>query len=104
MTTTTVDSIIEATAEKAGGDWRSKALETVERLALERKVFTSDDVWLAGLERPENSRALGQVMRQAAKQGHIEPTDRLENSVFESGHFGPRRVWRSLVHVLPSRA
>ena len=104
MSVMDMETAIAAATEKAGEEWQEKALLTIENLARTSQTFTADDVWLAGLERPENSRALGGVMRLARKQGLIEPTDRLVTSVFESGHYGPRRVWRSLARRVSVRA
>jgi hypothetical protein len=84
---------------EADDDWRALALSTVEELALNKIEFSADDAWLAGLPRPSNPRALGPVFMQAMKAGVIEDTGRIVRSVFESGHHGPRRVWRSLVTV-----
>ncbi|MEU5403745.1 hypothetical protein ABZ348_31185 [Streptomyces sp. NPDC005963] len=94
---TITQDIARPAAPEADDTWRALAMATIEELALKRAEFSADDVWLAGLPRPKDSRALGGILASAKRAGVIEDTGRIVPSVFQSGHYGPRRVWRSLV-------
>jgi hypothetical protein len=99
VTTTDLSEIIERTTIAAGEEWRAKATEIVEELALTRPTFTADDVWLAGLEKPAEGRALGGVMRAARAAGLIASTGRYVPSIIPTNHSKPQAVWSSLVAV-----
>jgi hypothetical protein len=73
------------------------ALEVVRALVLQKPELTTDDVW-EELDRrgchTREGRALGSVMRQAASEGLIEPTDTYRQSERVACHRRPLRVWK----------
>lgn len=80
--------------------WATKALECVCEVASEQETFTGDDVMNILEERgllPNEHRALGPVMIEAAKANIMEKTDRFQSSTRKTQHGSPRRVWRSLI-------
>lgn len=98
------DQAIAVADAHADPTWRAHALDVVQALALRRPEFSTDAVWHAldeedGPETHER-RALGGVMREAARAGWIEPTDRTVDSTRAIAHRGPKRVWRSLICAL----
>ena len=74
--------------------WIERAWTLVELLAQTGREFTPDDVWAAGLDRPQEPRALGPVMMRAAKAGLIVPTGRWVQSRQASQHATPVREWK----------
>lgn len=82
----------------ADPDWKDKAREIILELARIRVEFTTDEVWgeldAAGLETRE-PRALGALMREAAANHFIAPTDRYRPSRRVACHGRPIRIWRS---------
>lgn len=83
----------------ADDDWMDAALQAVTDLANSRESFTTDDVWLLltnrGVEPPHEVRAMGAVMRRAARAGLVSKTDRVRNSVRVECHCRPVAVWAS---------
>lgn len=82
----------------AGADprWKALALDAVRRTCEQRAEFISDDVWEVGnLPSTREDRALGPVLRQAARQGMCVKTDRVRPSV--RSHLSGKPVWRSLL-------
>lgn len=77
-------------------DWKPAAHAAVARVALERHRLTSEHVW-DRLEHPPEPRALGAVMRAAAKAGFVRATKEFEPSRRASRHRAPVRVWESLI-------
>ena len=73
------------------------AHRAVATLASTRVEFTTDDVWALIGEgwADAEPRALGAVMRGAARAGLIERTDRVRESSRPSCHRRPVAVWRS---------
>lgn len=92
------DDGIRRADEHADRDWKQEAYEAVADLALFCDHFTTDDVHerLAGATTHE-PRAMGAIMRRAARDGLIEATDRYVASDRAVAHRNPKRVWRSLV-------
>jgi hypothetical protein len=88
-------AIIQAGANLA---WREDAITVIRALASTRKQITADDVW-AHLEHPPEPRALGHVMRRAAKLGIITPTRTYKPSKRQACHGRPVRVWRSELYA-----
>lgn len=90
------DVAIERVDAAADEQWREDALAAVWRTACMRDEFISDDVWAVGiLERTREDRALGPVMRRAARMGWCVKTDRVRPSV--RSHLSGKPVWRSLL-------
>lgn len=91
---------IERVDRNANPDWKTHARAAIQFLARTRQEFTTDDVWefmhQRGHDAPHEPRALGALMREAAKQRLIEATDRVRPSERPQCHMNPKRVWRSL--------
>lgn len=93
------DEAMSRVDRAAPADWKELARQAVERVASERDVFTTDHVWLDGLEKPPEPRAMGPIMRRAIRAGLIEKTGRVVPTIFPEGHAGPRHEWRSLIRT-----
>lgn len=86
---------VEANADQ---DWKDRARAVIQELARTRVYFTTDDVWqeLAKQDvETHEPRAIGALMRQAAADHLIAPTNRYEPSARPACHGRPVRVWRS---------
>lgn len=93
--------------EHANKEWFSAALKQVHWLCLSRKEFTTDDVH-AVLDRMDvathEKRALGAVMREAAKKGWCRGTSNYTPSIRKEAHKRPLMIWESLKMGGPSGA
>ncbi len=101
------DMVVEATRKRekaiaqvesnAEPERRTLLLWTVREVSQRVPTLTSEDVRLAyrGTE-PHEPRVLGAVMREAKRQGWIEPMDEWRQSIRPECHRRPMRVWRSL--------
>lgn len=88
---------VDANADPA---WMATALDTIKRIAALQDRFTTDDVWLAldpHDEATHEPRAMGAVMRRAAKMGWVAPTRDYRPSSRPACHARPVRVWGSLI-------
>lgn len=92
------DDAIER-VEKGAGSWLGHAYRVARRVAEENKFFTTDDVWKAGLVKPEEPRALGPVMLSLERDGIIAATSQFKNTAQPSRNCAPVRLWRSCIHV-----
>jgi hypothetical protein len=81
----------------AGAAWNEDADDAVFGLAKKRRFFTSDDVWLSGLPKPREPRALGPVIARAIRDGIIENTQQYVNTTQVSRNHAPIRIWRSRI-------
>ena len=86
----------------ADPQWFDAAMRAVKRLALGRDTFTTDDVW-EELQYVSNTthepRAMGAVMRNAAKTGIITATSGYRTSQRSECHGRPVRVWSSTIRA-----
>lgn len=86
---------VESNADPA---WLAKAYGLLRDLCASQLYLTSDDLWLAldgaGVPVPHEPRALGAVMRQAARDGLIESTGTYVPSEREACHARPVQKWR----------
>ena len=76
--------------------WYEAALCAIHNLAQSGRGFTTDDVWdaLAALATfTTEPRALGAIMRDAARAGTIQPTVNFVKSRRPVCHSRPVRVW-----------
>ena len=89
------DDGIQRADEHASPDWKEQALAAVRQVCAAQREFLCDDIWSTGLEETRENRALGAVMRKAAKLGWCVRTDRTRPSV--RSHGSPKPVWRSLL-------
>jgi hypothetical protein len=95
------DAGISMAEEGAGEDWITAMDRIVREVASVRSELSSDDVWAAmvraGIEPPDEPRAIGPVMMRAKAAGIIKPTGRFVATERASGHAGPRRIWVSTI-------
>lgn len=85
----------------ADPDWKDRALDVIWGLAAHTPELTSDDIWrLLGDEdaATHEPRALGAMLKKAAGEGWIIPTDTYRPSARAACHARPVRVWRSLIY------
>lgn len=91
------DNAIEQVDGNAEAEWKDIAYEAVVRTARALPEFISDDVWEVGeLESTREDRALGPVLRRAARDAVAVKTDRVRPSV--RSHLSGKPVWRSLIY------
>jgi hypothetical protein len=84
----------------ADPEWMQAALKAVHTLAVSRDTFTTDDVWdaLSNVKcTTHEPRAMGAVMRHAAREGTIEASPNYRTSQRVECHGRPVRVWTSLL-------
>ena len=92
------DRAITAAGEAADEAWRNAALQAVGEIARSVPEFTTDDVFerLSRLPvRTHEARAMGAVMRLAARLGWCSVTERFVKSDRVSRHRAPIQVWQS---------
>lgn len=66
-----------ARAERgAGAEWNAEADAAIVALAVQKRPFTSVDVWQSGLARPRVPQAIGPRLRAAERLGVIRRTGR----------------------------
>lgn len=91
-------------SEAAGIEWLDYATEFVRTYLEQHDFLHVDELWDAGLAAPVSPRALGAVMKHAARSGWMEP---IESNLFGvpgevcrpsvRSHGQLKRVWRSLL-------
>lgn len=92
---------ISRAGENADQDWMKSALEVVHRLCQNHEEFSTDDVHreLEGSgTSTQDGRALGAVLRQAAKKCWCRNTMRVQVSRRSECHRRPIAVWQSLIY------
>ncbi len=94
------DAAIDRVEAAAREDWKEVALMVVEVVARDRELFTTDHVWavMPGDVSTPEPRAMGAIMRRAAREGYVTATDRHVLSNRPLCHRRPVRVWRSLIY------
>lgn len=92
------DKAIER-AEKGAGSWLGHAYRVARRVAEQFQFFTTDDVWKAGLVKPDEPRALGPVMLSLERDGIIAATSKFKSTAQPSRNCAPVRLWRSCIYV-----
>lgn len=75
--------------------WKISAYEILVKVATEKKEFTPDDIWDAGLQKPLEARALGVVMLRAKSEGLIEKTGRVQPTRQPESHGTDVTIWKS---------
>lgn len=90
------DAAIARVGESASEAWKRRALEAVQVIARRQPELIANDIWEL-VEKPEEPRATGAVMKQAQKRGWIAPTDRFRTVPSITRHAAPVRIWRSLI-------
>lgn len=93
---------IENSANSAGAKWVAEANLFLNDYLQNNPSLFCDDLWVAGLERPSSPRALGHVIRHAAKLNWIEEI-RHDNGIVakqsNSSNRQLKRVWKSLLYT-----
>lgn len=93
----TLEAIEQAGANAPEG-WIAEARAAIRHVAEALPFFISDEIWGTGLSEPPEARAIGNVIKWAASEGLIAPTDDFVPSARPGCHRVPRRVWKSLVY------
>ncbi|MFD9368566.1 hypothetical protein ACFWA6_12775 [Streptomyces sp. NPDC060020] len=88
------DAAIAQVDANADDEWKRYALGFIAELSADLAEFTTDDLWDAGLIKPREPRALGPVMRRAAKRGLIATTGQFRSSRYRN--CAPLPVWASV--------
>jgi hypothetical protein len=90
------DDGLRRVEDNAGEEWLTLARRALSLYLLSHAEFFVDDFWReSGLERPRESRALGAVVRWAARERLMEKTGEYRPSV--ASNLTGKPVWRSLV-------
>lgn len=93
------DRAIDRADDHADDDWKLAAQLVLAKLAYHKQTFTTDDVHQE-LEAfdvwTHDTRALGSLLRKAARLRFIEATPDYRPSARKQCHGRPVRVWRSL--------
>lgn len=100
-----LDEALEQVEENANQFWFNACLRTVRQISERHEEFTTDLVWERMEKLPfftNENRAMGAIMRKAAKSGWIEPTGNYEQSKRPECHRRPVAIWRSCLYSLPS--
>lgn len=105
----TIDDAIEARDEAmtrvedhADNAWKDEAMRVVKRLAMNNAYITTDDVWRVmsqSTNTTHDPRAMGPIMRNAARLGWIERAGWSQQSTRKECHARPIAVWRSLLSI-----
>lgn len=91
---------IQQAADNADPDWMADAHTALRWCATHYYEFSANDVWnrmQAASSTTHEPRAMGAVMREAAKANVIAKTDRAVPSQIPRQHHRPVAVWRSLI-------
>ncbi|MEU9975059.1 hypothetical protein [Streptomyces sp. NPDC051014] len=88
------DAAIAQVDANADDAWKRYALGFIAEVSADLDEFTTDDLWDAGLIKPREPRALGPVMRRAAKRGLIATTGEFRASRYRN--CAPLPVWASV--------
>jgi len=97
LTTEAIDRV----QRNANVAWQKAAYEVVKDLSAVRRDFTTDTVWRAmELQHPEltthEPRAMGAVMRTAARMRLIQTTGAFQKTKRPQAHGRPIAIWRTL--------
>ena len=96
------EDAIEQARINADQNWMVWALQAAYMTATHRDQFTADDVWVT-LQRwkPDSDtherRAMGPILREAARRGWIASTGTYATSRRRSRHCGPVLLWKSTI-------
>ena len=91
------NSAIARVAANADDDWKAAAMSAIQKTARELRLLTATDIWQnipEGVSTHE-CRAMGALMRQAAKAGYIVATPDWKATGRAVSHNRPMRIWRS---------
>ena len=96
------ETLRQDVVEKTGASpsWIRNVVEIVKKIAVERREFTSDEVWdeaSTKIADPIEPRVMGNALKTAQQNGWIEKTDRVKKSSRAVCHGRPVAIWRSLL-------
>lgn len=100
------EDAIAAAEAHADAEWKEAAYVAVWRVAGQVEHFTTDHVWRLLAQEPfatHEPRALGAVMRLAAKDGMVRATGAYWPSSRARCHGRPVRVWESRIYSREER-
>lgn len=95
-----LEDAIALVHSNAKQEWKDEADQVVRSLCQTRQFFTADDVLERMMTTTTDNRALGQVMKDAAKNGLCRKTDRVQATRIAKRHGRLISIWESL----PSKA
>lgn len=94
---------MEQAAEHAGEAWQREALALARRYCESHQYVFADDLWSWGLAKSASDRALGEVIKIAARLGWIEKIpypgipDAFASKKSVRSNLSPKPLWRSLI-------
>ena len=94
------DDGIDRAVQHTGWPWVVYANGFLHKYLSDHREMFCDDVWAAGLIRPESPRAFGQVVKNALAAGWMEPTGNVRKSA--NSNMSLRMVYRSLIYPSPT--
>ena len=97
------DEAIDRVERNAFADWSEAAYLACCLVAEDQPFFTTDDVWqkmsiVFPQFKTHEPRAMGAIMRRAAKDGIAKPTDEYVRSDRPECHRRPTMRWESMTH------
>ena len=94
------DDALARVTRKADPEWIEAARTAIRKTATELSEFIVDHVFerMNFALSTHDDRAIGALIREAARDRIIERTERFIPSFRASHHACPRRVWRSLIY------
>lgn len=93
------DNALERVSAHTCAAWQIEAYKAARKVAESFRFFTTDDVWKAGLSKPDEPRALGPVMLSLERDGIIAATEKFKSTAQRTRNCAPVRLWRSCVYV-----
>lgn len=63
------DNALARVDAAAPSEWKERAYEVAYQVALRQDIFSSEDLWNAGLEKPPEPRAMGPLMLKVVASG-----------------------------------
>ena len=84
-------------------DWSIRAAHALRLCAEQHLEFIVDDVWryMDPADIPHDSRAMGPILMNAARQHLIRNSRRIQLSDRRTSHRNPRPIWLSLIFDNP---
>lgn len=93
------DEAMERADQHASPPWQAATTSAIRWVAERRPELTADPIWTMldawGVDMPHEPRALGPLMKAAARSGWIEHTGRWHRSVRPQNHRRWVAIWRS---------
>jgi hypothetical protein len=79
-------------------EWKESAFKILIEVAKAHSEFKPDQIWEAGLPKPEEARALGAVMTRGKKEKIIRKTGRVGATTQPESHNTDVTIWESLIY------